>query len=252
MQEALEGWSATATPGARRSGTVLSELMRGEFPELFNPALEPWRVSSLGPIPLTPEMEADPSRAKPRGSVDPTVPLKSQQHQKWVPFHSRATEPSQVLELPDIPAGARPASRILRALSWCFEMGLGLVALRFTYLAMPSAAFTALLVLTVATVSLWSATPGQLLFGLRLEAKNKGSLLPRGLGRFALVHGGFLGFSLFVGLAYNGVHAAAWFGLAAVAWYGLLFLGSLAALGGRRLAMHDRIVGVRVVDRVRR
>jgi serine/threonine protein kinase len=250
MQEALEAWSATATPGARRSGTVLSELMRAEFPELFNPAAELSRASPTGPIPLTREMETGSTGAAPRGSADPTVAMKGQQ--PWVPLHARVTEPSQVLKLPSAPPKAEPASRLLRVLSWAFEVGLGLLFLRFTYLAMPSAAFTALLLITVATTSAWGATPGELLFGLQLEAQRRSTLLPRSLARFALVHGGFLGFSLFVGLAYNGAHAAAAFGIGAVGWYGLMLLGSLAALGGRRLAMHDRIVGLRVVNRVKR
>ena len=225
MQEALEQWVGSQTPPLRRSAAVLSELVRTEIPRP-SPA-----------VALAPEATAAPAEVTAPGPAQ-RAPAAAR-----VPLHTRVTVPA---EAPELPA----ANRLARLASWVLEVGVALTVLRLTYVAMPSAAFTALLLLSVASFSVRHASPGQLLFGLTLVARDGlPAPLPQALARFALVHGWLFCVSIFLGLVYSGGRSASVLGLAGVGWGALLMLGSLAALGSNRLALHDRITGLRVVRR---
>jgi serine/threonine protein kinase len=147
-----------------------------------------------------------------------------------------------------------PASPLLRALSWAFDvlpfalvfkMLFGNPAL--TGVAGPIA-FGGLFLATGLGLATLGATPGQWLMRLRLRTRRDGEVsLSRGLLRCLLQHGFLLMLALFYAAAYGSSPYASSLGVIALIFGMVSLVGALGSLFGTKQTLYDRLTGTRVL-----
>jgi uncharacterized RDD family membrane protein YckC len=147
-----------------------------------------------------------------------------------------------------------PASPLLRALSWLFDVLPFLLVFKMLFgdpalsgVAGPIA-FGGLVVATGLGIATLGATPGQWLMRLRLRTERDGEVsLSRGLLRCLLQHGFLLVLSLFYAAAYGSSPLATPLGVVGIALGAISLVGSIGAFFGRKQTLHDRLTGTRVL-----
>ena len=144
-----------------------------------------------------------------------------------------------------------PASPLLRALVWMFDVAPFLAISYATYMKAPWLGPVLFFIAGLLGTAALGSTPGIWLMRLRLRTVSDGDVsVARGFARFLVQHGWYVPVVVGFAALYGSSDLDVLF-LFGAAWLALSVLGSLLAFGKRGQALHDLVTKTRVLVDVR-